>query len=573
MKFGVALLALGSMLDVVAAGPYVKLGFDKYTGETYEAAKQNGQQQGMLRKRADYQGVTLENQQNFYSVELMIGTPPQNVTVLVDTGSSDLWVVGNNNPYCKRDFLWKRQDNDDDDDDSDDDDFGGASIQSIVSAIRSEFGGDDGSDNDYPTASSDIPQAERTIDCKQYGVFDMDDSSTYKSNDTAFSTSYGDNSYADGLWITDVLTLGGVNVSDLLFAVANVTNSTVGVLGIGLASLESYVPNDLSESTETREYNNFPLVLKKNKVIQKVAYSLFLNSADAVNGQLLFGAVDHSKYTGNLYTLPLVNSLYDQGVDTPEQLEITLDGMGLQTSQGQVTLFSQKLPALLDSGTTITYLPEEVFNIVVSQMKATFDDTGMIRLKSCPASNDDTQLVFSFGGAPIYINLTSFIVKDGDNCLVNIMPQSDEGIILGDNFLSNAYVVYDLEDKEISIAQAKFDDSEENIEAIVSTVPGAIKAPGYSASFSVYPSVYTTGGNIFTFNQTTTQTQSNSTHQTTSNSRSTGGSITTRTTSRSSSGTSTTSKSNEKKNIAVANVNNLSSLFGVFLLSVLTFIV
>lgn len=36
------------------------------------------------------------------------------------------------------------------------------------------------------------------------------------------------------------------------------------------------------------------------------------------------------------------------------------------------------------------------------------------------------------------------------------MPQGEPGILLGDNFLRNTYIVYDLEDMEISIAQANF---------------------------------------------------------------------------------------------------------------------
>lgn len=547
---GIALL-LSLILDVVLAERYVQFEFGKYTGRTAETSKRRSQVLDMLKKRAVsdsglYPRIDIENQRNFYSVDLMIGSPPQNVTVQIDTGSSDLWVVGSNNLYCKSDSLRKRK------------------ATTVESSSKS--GGYDG--NGYPTASSDIPRAQRTMDCNRFGVFNMEESSTSKSNNTGFSTSYGDNSYADGLWIKDVMTLDAVNISDLLFAVANVTNSTMGVLGIGLASIESYTPNDGSKSAVSKEYNNFPLVLKQNKVIQKVAYSLFLDNDNADYGQLLFGAVDHSKYSGDLYTLPLVNSLYNKGVSTPEQLEITLDGIGLQTQKDQITLFNQKLPALLDSGTTITYLPRDVFEIVVSQMKATTDSNGMIKLKSCPSADDNAQLVFSFSGVPIYVDLASFIEKNGDKCSVNIMAQDDDGIVLGDNFLSYAYVVYDLEDKEISIAQANFNSSKGDIEPILSTVPGAIKAPGYSASFSVYPSSYSAGSNFFTFSQKSILTATSSGKQSKTTGHSSGHHTSTITKS-----ASTTTKSKDKKNVAASNLGNLSSLFGVVLVNLLSILV
>ncbi|SSD61432.1 uncharacterized protein SCODWIG_03193 [Saccharomycodes ludwigii] len=108
----VSILSLGGSIDngIADAFPinktgkrYVKLDFDKFIGDSYEDSSANNKPYGLLRKRDDSSEVLFEikNQQSFYSVELSIGTPSQNVTVLLDTGSSDLWVVGSNNPYCQ----------------------------------------------------------------------------------------------------------------------------------------------------------------------------------------------------------------------------------------------------------------------------------------------------------------------------------------------------------------------------------------------------------------------------------------------------------------------------------------
>ena len=45
--------------------------------------------------------------------------------------------------------------------------------------------------------------------------------------------------------------------------------------------------------------------LKKQRKIEKIAYSLFLNELNAHFGSILFGGVDKSKYSGQLYTLSM----------------------------------------------------------------------------------------------------------------------------------------------------------------------------------------------------------------------------------------------------------------------------
>ena len=79
-----------------------------------------------------------------------------------------------------------------------------------------------------------------------------------------------------------------------------------------------------------------------------------------------------------------------------------------------------------------------------------------------------------------------------DHRILKIL-QSDSLCLLGDAFLVDTYVVYDLENHEVSIAQASFNDQEEDIELFSDSVPGAIPAPGYSSTW-----VYTPGSPIGT---------------------------------------------------------------------------
>ncbi|CAI4047501.1 hypothetical protein SUVZ_12G1730 [Saccharomyces uvarum] len=492
---------------------FVKLPFDKFYGDSLDTADKDKKPEVRLFKRANgYEEIIITNQQSFYSVYLEVGTPAQNITVLVDTGSSDLWIMGSSNPYCSsgsssKNVVRKRDTSSSSGDVVNDiNPFGWLTeTGSVTGATATASGGSSG------TATQSIPASEATVDCKEYGTFTSSDSSTFKSNNTAFEISYGDGTFASGTFGTDVLNLSDLNVTGLSFAVANQTNSSMGVLGIGLPSLEvTYSGSSASTGGKSYRYDNFPIVLKNSGAIKSNSYSLYLNDSDATHGTILFGAVDHNKYSGTLYTVPLVNTL--RGFTSPIQFDVTLNGLGIVDSNGdKKTLTTTKVPALLDSGTTLTYLPVEMVELIAEDIGAQYSSRLGYYVMTCPSSDNSTQIVFDFGGFHINASLSSFVLSTSSStCLLGIIPTSDStGSILGDSFLTNAYVVYDLDNLEISMAQAKYNVTSEDIEIISTSVPNAVKAPGYTNSWSSSASIVT-GGNIFTVNSSSTASYSGS---------------------------------------------------------------
>lgn len=374
--------------------------------------------------------LNLKNEQIFYAADLSVGTPPQNLTVLLDTGSSDLWVTGSDNPYC----------------------------------LSNEITTD---------PSKNIMKS--VVDCSRYGTFEKDNSSTFSQSDSRFQIKYADNTFANGYWAKDVVSLGDNYIADMQFAVANETNSTVGVLGIGFERLESVKGYEGAPNTY---YQNFPLALKNNGIIDKTAYSLHLNSLDSSSGSILFGGIDSNKYTGDLYTFPLVN-IHPSVVNKPAKFHVTVQGIGVQSSGSheQSILMSTKYPALLDSGTTLLVAPQEFADSMANYVNATYNDLEGIYTMTCPPENDDTEFLFDFGDLKIKVPLKNFILAPEDNeyCGFGVLPTVDT-MILGDMFLSAAYVVYDLESYEVSLAQANWNSDESEIQAIRHTVPGATKA-------------------------------------------------------------------------------------------------
>lgn len=120
----------------------------------------------------------------------------------------------------------------------------------------------------------------------------------------------------------DNINVGGVRLENVTFGVAKVANST-SRCGLGFRNFESSNTNfklnknknlNISgvevnkNTTKAFEYDNFPYLLKAQKVIKKVAYSLFLNTESKNGSSILFGAVDSSQFSGKLTTVPIIRN-------------------------------------------------------------------------------------------------------------------------------------------------------------------------------------------------------------------------------------------------------------------------
>ncbi|KAK6462907.1 aspartic peptidase domain-containing protein [Scheffersomyces coipomensis] len=336
--------------------------------------------------KRDEEVVTLINEQTFYATNLQLGSNSQAVTTLLDTGSSDLWVVAK-----------------------------GATCQ-------------------------DPPSGDSSTYCYADGVFDKTTSTTFQNLGTSFSIEYVDGTGSTGTWAKDsvALTSAGVTVTGLQFGDVTTTSSGFGVLGISLLG---------SEST-TNEYPNLPQVLKSEGFISKAAYSLYLAEADATSGTLIFGGIDEDKYSGSLVTLPLTSSA---------QLSVALKSF---TFAGTTT--TANVDPVLDSGTTLTYLPSKLVNVIGKALGGT-QDSSIGWIVECTSSDTIT---YNFNGVSIVVPYSEITLPlyytDGsvaDVCGLGILSTTGTPI-LGDNFLRSAYVAYDLDDQTIGLAQVQYTTSE-----------------------------------------------------------------------------------------------------------------
>ncbi|GMM34396.1 aspartyl protease [Saccharomycopsis crataegensis] len=310
------------------------------------------------------------------------------------------------------------------------------------------------------TGSSDffVPAVNSS---SQYGTFDPSKSSTYNQTSKDFEIMYGDRTYAKGKWAYDDLTFGNVELKNIFFSAATNQTTGEGVCGIGFPT------NEASNYPGGFMYDNLPVQLVNQGYISKNAYSLYLNSEEASSGSVLFGAIDHAKYQGELQTFDIVD--IDDGGDktsTPYAFYINLDSVSVNNT----TYINTAYPALLDSGTTLLYAPTEVYK-KVGETYGTYsnDDEGYVTTCGATGPNFD----FKFNNLTISVPFKDLLFSLEDNgsmgandkCMIGLQNAGSSTYILGDVFLRSAYVVYDLTDAKISMAQVKYT-AEEDISFI-----------------------------------------------------------------------------------------------------------
>jgi hypothetical protein len=306
--------------------------------------------------------------------------------------------------------------------------------------------------------------------CGASGTYNANQSSTYNYVNSVFNISYVDGSGASGDYATDTFRFGGKTLKDMQFGIGYVSSSTEGILGIG------YPINEVAVGRAgLQPYPNLPAKLADTGDINSKAYSLWLNDLDASTGSILFGGVDTDKYNGQLQTLPIVP---ERGAFA--EFVIVLTGMGRNGDDG--SLFKdENVPVLLDSGSSLMYLPDQVANALYQTYNAQYDSSQGAAFVDCDLANKQGSLDFNFSGVKISVPLNELVIlaavsRGRPICIFGVGPAGDSLAVLGDTFLRSAYVVYDLDNNEISLAQTNFNATSSNIQEITKGADGVPNA-------------------------------------------------------------------------------------------------
>lgn len=299
-----------------------------------------------------------------------------------------------------------------------------------------------------------------------------------------FQIQYLDGSTASGDYITDHFEIGDTVIESLQMGLANETASGIGVLGIGFTA---------NEAAET-PYPNLVDQMVAQDFIPTKAYSLYLNDYQSSTGSILFGGVDTEKFIGGLTVIPILPDAQTQNITS---FTVGMTAVSFAFPNGtthNASLQGGSLDAVLDSGTTLSYFPDDIAAPLFDALGAfTYSSMGSVGLTmvECSLATSGLEVSFRFNDSVSIAVPADEIVIDAlrpvngmippeipldDPCLFGIQNSGDslpsEGArqidfaLLGDTFLRSAYVVYDLDNNEIAMAQANLNSTDTNVQEL-----------------------------------------------------------------------------------------------------------
>ncbi|KAK7911307.1 eukaryotic aspartyl protease, partial [Apiospora marii] len=295
-------------------------------------------------------------------------------------------------------------------------------------------------------AKSNVPEF-----CKGFGQYDPSKSSTSKNLEQGFSIQYGSGS-TSGIYYTDDVFISGAKITGQQFGVANTSDLVwFGIMGLARGKGNGFLNyNTVLDSVVAQGFANSRL------------FSLDLGSqgppGSVISGEIVFGGVDTNKYAGNLVKVAIdpADSHYS----------VLLTGLTHRPPTAQtanpVLNTQASFPVIVDSGTTLSLLPQALVEALAAQFPgATTDGQGGFRVACSYQQQPGTvsftlATSFSPSASNITINLpySEFVWNAGnDNCYLGAWYDASVSVhILGDTFLRGAYVVFDQDSNALYMA-------------------------------------------------------------------------------------------------------------------------
>ncbi|CAH2221088.1 gastricsin-like [Pelobates cultripes] len=274
--------------------------------------------------------------------------------------------------------------------------------------------------------------------CQNHPLFNPSQSSTYTTNNQEFSMQYGSGSLT-GVFGYDTVTVQGLTITNQEIGLS-INEPGTNFVYAGFEGIFGMAYPALSAGGATTAMQG---MLQQN-LLTNPLFSVYLGSQ---SGEVIFGGVDSSLYTGQIYWAPVTQELYWQ---------IAIDAFSVN---GQATGWcSQGCQAMVDTGTSLLTVPQQFMGTLLQYLGAEETQDGF--LVNCNSVQNLPTISFTINGVQFPIPPSAYILQNNGYCSVGVevtyLPsQNGQPFwILGDVFLREYYSIYDMGNNQMGFAQA-----------------------------------------------------------------------------------------------------------------------
>nr|P81498.2 RecName: Full=Gastricsin; AltName: Full=Pepsinogen C-1; Flags: Precursor [Suncus murinus]BAB11753.1 pepsinogen C [Suncus murinus] len=280
--------------------------------------------------------------------------------------------------------------------------------------------------------------------CTGHARFNPNQSSTYSTNGQTFSLQYGSGSLT-GFFGYDTMTVQNIKVPHQEFGLSQNEPGTNfiyaqfdGIMGMAYPSLA------MGGATTALQG-----MLQEGALTSPVFSFYLSNQQGSQNGgAVIFGGVDNSLYTGQIFWAPVTQELYWQiGVE-----EFLIGGQATGWCQ-------QGCQAIVDTGTSLLTVPQQFMSALQQATGAQQDQYGQLAV-NCNSIQSLPTLTFIINGVQFPLPPSAYVLNTNGYCFLGVEPtylpsQNGQPLwILGDVFLRSYYSVYDMGNNRVGFATA-----------------------------------------------------------------------------------------------------------------------
>jgi hypothetical protein len=278
------------------------------------------------------------------------------------------------------------------------------------------------------------------LTCWLHPRYDESKSKTYEKDGRPYKVQYGSGP-VEGIFSKDTVTVGNIDVKGQPFAevskvsfgplnIAFAAGKFDGLLGLGFKSISLYnIPTPFESMID-------------QKLIDESVFAFYLQEDASQQGELVFGGIDKSHYTGDLVNVPLISETYWQ---------VSLDGMTFGSSS-----ITSSAKAIIDSGTSLLAGPKEAVAALAKQAGAQ-SLAGKEYIIDCSKKSSLPDLKVTLGGKDFTLSADDYVLEVSGQCLfafmgIDVPPPHGPLWIMGDIFMRKYYCVFDYGNKQMRIA-------------------------------------------------------------------------------------------------------------------------